>query len=97
MLGAIDTALRILQRVRAAIAVGERNAINISRKGFEAFFVGMRLAGERERHHGAAVKRILEADDCWPFGVGARDFYRVLYGLRAAVDEKRLLGKISRR
>src|SRR5438270_528685 len=97
MLSAVNAALGVLQRIRAAITVSKRNAVDVAGKRFEAFFIRMRLAGKRQRHHGAAVKGIFEADDRRPLSVGARDFYRILYRFRTAVHEKSLLGKISRR
>ena len=94
---AVQIARRILQRIRAAIAVGVRNAVNIAGKRREAGFVRMRLAGQRQRHHGAAVKRIFESDDAGASGVRARDLHRVLYRFSAGVHEQRLLGKLSGR
>ena len=46
----------------AAIRVGERNAIDVAGKRFEPCLVGMRLAGQRHRQQGAAVKRVFEAN-----------------------------------
>ena len=46
MAGAIYIARRILQRVRTAIAVAVRNAVNLGRKRGEPGFVRMGLAGE---------------------------------------------------
>ncbi len=48
----------------------------------------MRLAGESERHHGAAVKGVFEGDDRGTFGVGASDLDGIFDGFRSAVDEE---------
>ena len=57
----------------------------------------MRLAGERQRHHGAAVERIFESDDAGTSGGGARDLHGVFDRLGAGVHEQRLLRKVSGR
>ena len=87
MARAEQIARRILQRIRTAIAVRVRNAVNIARKGREAGFVGMGLAGQRQRHHGAAVKGVFESDDAGPSGVRPRDLHRILHRFGAAVHE----------
>ena len=90
-------ARRILQRIGAAIAVRVRNAVNIAGERREAGLIRMRLAGQRQRHHGAAVKGVFEGDDAGASGVRARDLYRVLDRLSAGVHKKRLLGKLAGR
>src|SRR5262249_10225813 len=69
----------------------------IAGKGFEAGLVGMRFAGERECHHGAAMERIVEYDDCGPLAVGAGNLDRIFYSFGAGIDEQRLLGEFARR
>ena len=97
MAGAEQIARRILQRIRAAIAVGVRNAVNIARKGSEAGFVGMSLAGQRQRHHGAAVKGILESDDAGASGMRPRNLHRILHRFSAAIHKESFLGELARR
>ena len=55
----------------------------------------MRLAGECQRHHGAAVERVFEGDDAGTFSIGARNLHRVLDGFGAAVHEDGLLRELS--
>ncbi len=55
----------------------------------------MRLAGEGERHHGAAVEGIFEGDDGGTLAVRARDLHCILDGFGAAVHEKCFLGEFS--
>ena len=96
MTRAVKIARRIFQVVGAAIAVGERNAIHLARKRRESGLVRMRFAGQRQRHHGAAVKRVFEGDDAGALGVGARNLDRVLDRLGAAVDEDGFLRELAR-
>src|ERR1019366_8179104 len=65
-----EIARRIFQVIRAAIAVGERNAINVARKRSEAGLVRMSFAGESESHHGAAVEGVFEGYDRGTLRVG---------------------------
>src|SRR5262249_41875464 len=51
---------------------------------------------ERERHHGAAVKGVVEDDHGGALGVGAGNFYRVFEGFRAAIDEQSFLRELAR-
>src|ERR1019366_3746616 len=88
MARAVKIARGIFQIVRAAITVGERNAIDLAGERRESGLVRMRLAGESERHHGAAVEGVFEGDDCGALGVGASDLDSVLDGFSAAVDEE---------
>ena len=74
----------------------ERDAINIGQEGAETFLVGMSLAGERQAHHGAAVKAIFHREDRGAAGKGARNLHRVLHRFRAAVHQESLLGKVTR-
>src|SRR5713226_8295361 len=72
-------------RVRAAprtIRIREGNAINVAGKWLKSSLVRMRLAGERHSQQCASVKSILKANYRRPLGVSARDFDRVLDGLR---------------
>ncbi len=57
----------------------------------------MGFAGERHGHHGAAVKRVFEADDSLALCVGARDLYRVFDRFRAAIHQNGFLGEIAGR
>src|SRR5262245_30452346 len=74
MASAVKVAGRIFQRIRAAVTVGIGNAIDIAGKRGKSRFVRMCLAGESQRHHGAAVEGIFEGDDARASSVGARDF-----------------------
>src|ERR1700736_3206099 len=58
----------ILQGIRATIAVGVGDSIDFARERSEPSFVGMSLAGQRQRHHGAPVKSVLEGDHARPPG-----------------------------
>src|SRR5437879_1619411 len=53
----------------------------------------MSLAGQGQRHHGAAVEGVFEGDDGGALGIGASDLYGVLDSLRSAVDEEGFLGE----
>ena len=97
MTRAVEIARRILQVIRAAITVGERDAVNLAGERRESGFIRMRLAGESERHHGAAVESVFEGDDRGTLGIGAGDLDGVLYRFGSAVDEESFLGKLSRR
>ena len=97
MARAVKITRRIFQVVRAAIAIREWDAINLTWKGCESRLVGMRFAGERQRHHGAAMEGIFEGYDRRAFRIGARDFYRVLDGFGTSVKEDCLLWKLARR
>ena len=57
----------------------------------------MRLASQRERHHGTAVEGIFECDDGRTSRVSASNLDRVLDSLGAAVHKKCFLGKLARR
>ena len=63
MARAVEIAGGIFQVVRAAITVGERDAVNLAGERRETGLIRMRLAGESERHHGAAVESVFEGDD----------------------------------
>ena len=56
----------------------------------------MRLAGERQRHHGASVEGVFESDDAGAAGVGAGNLHRVLDGFGAGIYKDGFLGKLSR-
>ena len=91
MTRAVKIARGIFHVIGAAIAVGERDAIHLAGKRRESGLVRMRLAGEGQRHHGAAVEGVFEGDDAGALGVGAGDLDRVLDRLGAAVDEDSFL------
>ena len=55
----------------------------------------MRLAGESQRHHGAAVECVFKGDDAGTLGVGARDLHGVLDRLCATIYEDRFLRELS--
>ena len=94
---AVGLATGIRLAVRAAIAVGVRDAIDVAGEGLESGLVGMGLAGQRHAEQGAAMEGVFETHDRRTLGVGARDLHRVLDGLGAGVQEKRLLGEIAGR
>ena len=91
-----NIACGILQRIRATIAVGIRDAVNVRGKGFEAGFVRMRFAGQRHSQHRSAMKRVFEADDRRTPRIGAGDFHGVFDGFGAAVHENRLSWRTRR-
>ena len=96
MVRAKYAASRILERIRAAVAIGVGDAVDIGRERLKTCFVRMRLACERHREHRPSMERILEADNRRAARVATRDFHGVLDGLRSAIDEHRLLRKIPR-
>ena len=57
----------------------------------------MGFAGQRQRHHGAAVKGVLEGDDAGAPGVRARNLHRILHRFRAAIHKESFLGELSGR
>ena len=57
----------------------------------------MRFAGQRQGHHGAAVKCIFESDHARTAGVSTRDFDPILDRFRARIYQQSFLGKVSRR
>src|SRR4029077_1764449 len=95
--GAVEIAGWIFQVVRTAITVGERDPVNVAGEGREAGLVRMRLAGKRQRHHGAAVESVFEGDHCGTLGISAGNLYCVLDGFSTAVHEESLLGKLAGR
>src|SRR4051812_12840483 len=56
MTRAVDIARWIFERIRTAIAISVRNAVNVGRKWREARLVRMRFAGQGQRHHGASME-----------------------------------------
>src|SRR5258708_14404435 len=56
----------------------------------------MSLAGESERHHGAALEGIFEGDDARTLGVSACDFHGVLDSFGTTVDKEGFLWKLAR-
>src|SRR5271170_3993307 len=97
MTGAKQITGRIFHRIRTTVAIGIWNPINLAGKRAETGLVGVRLAGQREGHHGASMKRVFKRDDSRPSGMSTRDLHRILYSLRAAIHEKSLLRGFSRR
>ena len=81
--------------VRAAIAVGVRDAIDLAGEGLEFGLVGMSFAGERETEQGAAVEGVFEANHSGTLGVSTGDLDHILDGFRAGIDEKGLLGEVA--
>ncbi len=69
MAGTVEIARRIFQVVRAAIAVGEWNAVDLAGEGSESGFVGMSFASQSQGHHGAAVEGVFKGDDAGALGV----------------------------
>ena len=66
---------------------GKRRVIDLGRKRAEPGLVRRDFAGERHRHHRAAVKRSRERDDAAAARRGAGDLHRILDGLRAGGEE----------
>src|SRR5262252_6388800 len=95
MLGTEHFTRWILHRIRTAVAIGVRDAIDISRKWLEPRFVRMRLAGQGHSHIRAAMERIFKADDRRTLRITTRDFDRVLSCFGASADQQSLLGKLS--
>ncbi len=87
----------ILQRIRAAIAVGVWNTIDVRGERLETSFVRMRFAGERHCQHRASVECILKTYDGRTMRVASRDFYGIFNRLRAAIYQNSFLGKFPRR
>ena len=75
------------RRVRAAIRVRERRAVDLGRERPEALLVRVRLRGHRQRHPRATVERAVERDDALPLRVEARELDGVLDRLGAGVEE----------
>src|SRR6266849_7765536 len=84
----------ILQRIRAAIAIRVWNPVNIARERSEASLIRMRLAGQGQGHHGAAVKSVFEGNDARPASVRPRNLHGVLHRLGTTVHEKRFLREL---
>ena len=91
-----EIARRIFQVVGAAVAISERDAIDLSGKRRESGLIRMRLAGEGQRHHGAPVERVFKRDDAGTLGKSARDLDGIFDCLGSAVHEDRLLRKLPR-
>jgi hypothetical protein len=81
---------------RIAVEVGVVGAVHLGRTRREAGLVGIGLAGQRERHVGAAVEGVREGDDALPAGGDASDLDAVLDRLRAGVDQERALWRRAR-
>ena len=76
---------------RAAVRVGERQAVDLRRERPHALLVRHHLGRERHRHQRAPVERVVEHHDRRAARVLARDLHGVLDGLGAGVREHRLL------
>src|SRR5581483_9782651 len=96
MTSAIEIARRIRFRIRAAIAVRVWHAIHVAGKWRESSLVGMRLAGQGERHHGAAMKCVFKGDDAGTLRISASDFYCIFDRFCATVYKDRFLGELAR-
>src|SRR5271165_134979 len=83
-------------RVRAAVAVSERDAVDLAWKRRESCLVRMRLAGQGQRHHRPSVKSVFEGDEAGPLRINARDFYGVFNRFSSAVHEDCLLRELAR-
>src|SRR5579872_324215 len=94
---AVQIARWIRLRIRAAIAVRERHSIDFTRERRESSLIRMRLAGQRQRHHGAAVKCIFERNDARPLRGCPRNLHRVLNRLGATVHKDGLLRELTGR
>src|SRR5437588_3957261 len=97
MARAIEIARGILQRIGAPITVGERDAVHLARERLETCFIRMRLAGEGEGHHGAAMKSIFESNDGGAPGISPGNFHGILDRFGAAADKQSFLGKVPGR
>ena len=73
---------------RPAVKIRKRCAVDFRGERTEPAFVGIRFSRERHGHVSAAVKRMLKADHCLTFGVGARKLDRVFHRLSSRVGEK---------
>src|SRR6516225_6751099 len=91
MMRAKHFAFGIRQVVRAAIAIGIWDSVDVAGEWRESGLVWICLAGQRHSHPGASMKRILKTDHSWTLGVRTRNFDRIFYALRAAVHEKGFL------
>src|SRR5437660_4878621 len=83
----VQIARRILLRIRAPVAVSKRDPVDFARKWREPSLIRMRLAGQRQRHHGASVERIFESDDARSLRISARSLERGAASFRAAMDD----------
>src|SRR5437879_2005794 len=92
----VQIARRILLRIRAPVAVSKRDPVDFAREWREPSLIRMRLAGQRQRHHGASVERVFESDDARSLRISARNLDRVLDSFRATIDEDRLLRELPR-
>src|SRR5581483_5448036 len=74
-----------------AITIRVRNSVNVAGKRREASLIRMSLAGQRKRHHGAAMKSIFKGNNPGSSSVSARYLYRVFNRLGPAVYKQSLL------
>ena len=81
----------------AAIDVGEGQPVDLAGEGAEALLEQRVLAGHRHGQVGAPVVGAFEHDQRLPAGVGAGHLDRRFHRLRAAVEQRRLLGEVARR
>ena len=76
----------------AAVEVGEGQAVDLWRKGAEAFFEEGKFAGHRKCEIGAAMISPLKDNNAGATSVSARDFDRCLDCFGAAVEQHALFG-----
>src|SRR5207245_1306140 len=84
---------RILQRVRAAVAIRIRNPIHVAGERRKSRLVRMNLTGERQRHHSAPVKGVFKRNDPGSTRVHSGNLHCVFYCLSTAVHEQSLLAE----
>ena len=85
----------VVRAGRPAERVGQRHPVDLARERAEALLVGHVLRGHGHREVGAAVVAVLEHHDGVALGVDAGDLDRVLEGLGAGVEQRRLLGEVT--
>lgn len=88
---------RVLGAGQPAVAVGHRHAVDLGRERSEAVLVRHVLAGQRHRQVRTAVVAVVEDDDGLALGVRTGDLDGVLDGLGARVEQRGLLGVVTRR
>ena len=96
----LEQVLQALERIIDADAMQidrERCVVHVGRQRAEVELVRRDLAGERHRHHGAAMEGAAERDDTGAPGGGACDLDGVLDRLGPGGKQRRLLGVVSRR
>ena len=86
-----------LGRRRPAVVLREGNPVDLGRERTEPRLVRMRLRRQRHREQRAAVESAFECDHGRSLRVRARELDRVLDGLGAGVEERRLRRTAERR